>query len=189
MNVSGFYSDPHFGHKNIVEFCGRPFRSWQHMEEGLVERYNDKVKDKDLIIWVGDCFFYKSVTEAKFLLDMMNGRKILVMGNHDVRNGKYFMAEAGFDAVIEKEMFLCIGGRICRVNHYPYWKTPHGRKTGGMDDRYRERRPPRVKGEVLIHGHTHSNERRSGNSIHVGLDAWDYGPAMMNEVAELVAQT
>jgi calcineurin-like phosphoesterase family protein len=188
MKAAGFYSDPHFGHKNIVEFCERPFDNHHHMEEEMVKIYNSRVGPNDLIIWVGDCFFYKTWAEAQILLDMMNGYKVLIMGNHDVRNGKYFMAKSGFDAVIERELFMYIKGRICRVNHYPYWHTPHARKSGKTDDRYPDRRPEKVKGEALIHGHTHSSRRRNGNMVHVGVDAWDYGPAMMPDVELLVAE-
>lgn len=186
MNVAGFYSDPHFGHKNIVKYCQRPFKDWGDMEVGMVERYNAKVKDTDLIIWVGDCFFYKTEFEARLLLEQMKGHKVLIMGNHDVRNGRSFMVRCGFDAVVDRELFVQIGKRRCRVNHYPYWKVRV--KGDWADDRYRNRRPARVKGEVLIHGHTHSPRKQYGNMINVGVDAWDYGPAMMEEVAELVAK-
>ena len=181
MNVAGFYSDPHFGHKNIIEFSKRPFKDQFHMEEEFVQRYNRVIGKNDLVVWVGDCFFYHTDAEARLLLDQMNGYKVLVMGNHDVKNGKGFMARAGFDVVVEKEMFLQIGDRMCRVCHYPYWNH-------GKDDRYSDRRPPKMKGEVLIHGHTHSTQRRDGNSIHVGVDAWSYEPALMHEVAKLVGE-
>lgn len=178
MKVAGFFSDPHFGHKNIIEFCSRPFESVYDMELQMIRRYNAKVGPTDLMYWVGDNFFYKSVYEAAGLLEYFNGYKILIMGNHDKRHGKNFMARAGFDAVIEKEAFISIGSRVCRICHYPYAHP-------GQKD---HRRPIRVKGEVLIHGHTHSTEKRNGNMIHVGVDAWDYGPAMIEDVAKLVAE-
>lgn len=186
MKVAGFFSDPHFGHKNIIKYCQRPFKSTHDMHTLMVKYYNTKVGSKDLLYWVGDNFFNMGILEAAELLGCLNGYKVLIMGNHDVHNGKNFMARCGFDAVIEKEAFLCIGGKICRVCHYPYWKIKHSNEK--VDDRYKDRRPPKVKGEVLIHGHTHSTKRRDGNMIHVGVDAWNYGPAMIEDVANLVAE-
>jgi len=40
----------------------------------------------------------------------------------------------------------------------------------------------------LIHGHTHSTERRDGQAIHVGVDAWDYKPATFDEIVALMKE-
>jgi calcineurin-like phosphoesterase family protein len=42
--------------------------------------------------------------------------------------------------------------------------------------------------ELLIHGHTHSTEKLNGTQIHVGVDAWNYAPATLKEIEELVKQ-
>jgi calcineurin-like phosphoesterase family protein len=46
--------------------------------------------------------------------------------------------------------------------------------------------PERKKGLVLLHGHTHDRLKVRGNQIHVGVDAWDWGPALYDDVAELI---
>lgn len=38
-----FTSDLHFGHKNIIRFCDRPFASAEEMDERLIENWNAKV--------------------------------------------------------------------------------------------------------------------------------------------------
>ena len=57
-----------------------------------------------------------------------------------------------------------------------------------MRDRFMNRRPPRIKGEVLIHGHTHQPRRRDGNQIHVGVDAWDYAPVPLAAIEALIRE-
>ena len=136
------------------------------------------VEPSDIVLFVGDVFF-TNVEESKRILTSMNGRKLLVLGNHD--RSASAMAQIGFDVVVS-ELNMQIAERRIRVNHFPYWENR------GDDDRDKEKRPRRVKGEVLIHGHTHSTKRRDGNSIHVGVDAWGYRPVKMSEVEGLVCE-
>lgn len=180
MLIKAFYSDPHFGHKNIIQYCQRPFESVHHMNEELISRYNNVISDTDTVIWLGDCGFCKADV-LKSILERMNGRKILVFGNHDRSPG--IMSSIGFDLVLE-ESFMHIAGRTCRLKHFPYIDgEPAGVR---KDDRYTDKRPPKIKGEILIHGHTHSKSKVNKNMVHVGVDAWDYAPAMFSDVAALI---
>lgn len=179
--IHHFYSDPHFGHTNILEYANRPFSDTKEMEEVFIERYNDHVDQNDVVLWCGDCSY--RLQELPEILSRMNGRKILIRGNHDKAAG--YMAKLGFDLVMD-ELVLHIGNRTCRVSHYPYFGA--NSFGGRVDTRYPDRRPKKHKGEVLIHGHSHSQKRRDGNMIHVGVDAWDYRPASFEEVAALVAE-
>lgn len=149
------------------------------MDAALIERYNKVVAPSDTVLFVGDVFF-APVPYCESVLRAMNGRKLLVLGNHD-RSGSA-MAKMGFD-IVTRELQMQIADRRVRVNHYPYWEQR------GKDDRGKEFRPRKVKGEILIHGHSHSRTKRIGNMIHVGVDAWDYKPAKMEEVEELIRET
>lgn len=169
--INAFTSDPHYGHKNIIKYCNRPFSSIEEMTRELIARYNSKVKPTDTALWGGDCFFCPFV-EAKQILDQLNGTKVLILGNHD--RGPGTMAAIGFQLVMD-ECVIDIAGQTIRVKHYPY-----------EDKRYPERCPRRNKHEMLIHGHTHSPNKINRKQIHIGVDAWDYFPAMYEEVEELV---
>ncbi len=42
-----FTADLHLGHRNIIEYSGRPFRDADEMNAALVERWNDFVSPDD----------------------------------------------------------------------------------------------------------------------------------------------
>lgn len=179
MSIDFFYSDPHFGHANIIEYCQRPFTDVEQMNTELVRRYNAVVQPGDVVLWCGDCFFKGDPARAKNILAEMAGTKLLVVGNHD--KSPTAMAEMGFSLVL-REGVLNIAGRTCRVNHFPYAPDPKYERP----DRFKELRPRRVPGEILLHGHTHSKNRVNGNQINLSIDAWEYGPASFGQIDALV---
>lgn len=176
-----FYSDPHFGHSNILVHSNRAFVDVDEMNRTFVARYNAVVKPEHTVLWLGDSFFCKSPQAAK-ILKSMNGYKHLIIGNHDGTVTQ--MLEIGFDTVHLGDVFIRVAGRKIRCSHYPYWnEEPEGTR---RDMRYEGKRPLKVKGEVLLHGHTHSSKQMFRSMIHVGVDAWDYQPARRSEVEALV---
>jgi calcineurin-like phosphoesterase family protein len=180
MRVKAFYSDPHFGHKNIIKYAGRPFADVPTMNQGLIDRYNAVIDPDDTVMWLGDCAFMSS-KKFKEIMERLNGRKLLIRGNHDHSPGK--MVKMGFDLVLD-ECHMVIADRICRLKHYPYLDgEPQDCR---HDDRYADRRPPKVDGEILIHGHTHSAIKFYKNMVHVGVDAWNCGPALYEEVEAII---
>src|SRR5437762_1961140 len=77
-----FISDTHFGHKNILEYEkeSRPFTSIEEMHEAIIERWNSNIKPSDIVYHLGDFCFGKKHLE---IAQSLNGKKRLVMGNHD----------------------------------------------------------------------------------------------------------
>lgn len=49
-----YIADTHFGHKNILTLCNRPFESIEQMNLTLIENWNSKVKNNDHIYILGD---------------------------------------------------------------------------------------------------------------------------------------
>ena len=79
-----FTSDQHYGHFNIIRYCNRPFSSVEEMDETLIQNHNKKVRQSDIVYMVGDLAFHKDRAQIIALLKRLNGRKILVTGNHDL---------------------------------------------------------------------------------------------------------
>lgn len=177
-----FYSDPHFGHTNILKHANRPFTSIEEHDYELVERYNRVItRSSTLVLWLGDCFWHagKDPDRTRELLSSMRGRKALLLGNHD---GPMFkMAGLGFEFVAER-LHMVIAGREVVACHYP--------DAGGLirpwDSKFEHLAPRLAPGRFVMHGHTHVRYKRQDNRIHVGVDAWDYTPAQRYEIEELL---
>lgn len=82
MSEVFFTSDTHFGHKNIIQYCGRPFKDVQEQTESLVTLWNAKVGPHDTVYHLGDFAFLPS-SDIKALLKRLNGSINLILGNHD----------------------------------------------------------------------------------------------------------
>lgn len=64
-----FTSDQHFGHKKILDYSDRPFRSLRHMHRVIIKNHNNLVSKDDTVIVVGDfCFSSKKYHFKKLQL-------------------------------------------------------------------------------------------------------------------------
>lgn len=78
-------SDLHFSHANIMKFCPRTrgrFTDVEHMNETMIQEWNEKVQPGDIVYILGD-FAFCNPEKACQILDRLNGDKILIEGNHD----------------------------------------------------------------------------------------------------------
>lgn len=185
-----FYSDPHFGHQQALESCGRPFKDTDEMDAELIRRYNAIVGKNDTVAWMGDCFFCPR-SRAREILAELNGIKALFEGNHDDKPQR--MKALGFDMVFYRASTL-IGGTPVQLCHFPYlppwherlWKRLRGDLLGSPDDlRHRQHRPPRKPG-WLIHGHVHNAWKVKGRQINVGVDQWAFAPVSRQEIVQIM---
>jgi calcineurin-like phosphoesterase family protein len=83
MNNIFFTSDLHFGHGNIIDFSNRPFSSVEEMNEGLIKMWNDQVRPRDEVYFLGDFSMKIRPEEVNEILQRLNGRMYVVPGNHD----------------------------------------------------------------------------------------------------------
>ena len=82
--MSIFYiADTHFGHENSIRFCNRPFADVNEMNRTLIKNWNAKVTPDDDVYVLGD-FAYRCATSVRNIARQLNGKKHLVVGNHDV---------------------------------------------------------------------------------------------------------
>ena len=81
-----FIADTHFNHENIIKYCNRPFKNTYKMNEYIIQKWNSVVKKDDTVYHLGDVGF-GSLQEVKSLVERLNGTKILIKGNHDLKIG------------------------------------------------------------------------------------------------------
>ena len=80
-----FTSDTHFYHANIINFCGRPFKNVEVMNETLIANWNSVVGPDDIVFHLGD-FCLGGSAEWTNILNRLNGKIYLIVGNHDIKN-------------------------------------------------------------------------------------------------------
>jgi calcineurin-like phosphoesterase family protein len=182
-----FTSDLHFGHENIIRYCGRPFASVEAMNLGLVSRWNETVGLSDEVWVLGD-FAMGRIDESLRLVGLLNGTKTLVPGNHDRcweghRRGSDHWTEqylaAGFDGIVRAPVSLELDGRTVLAGHFPYGGDSRD------EDRFVEHRPV-DGGRWLLHGHVHERWRQSARQLNVGVDAWGGRPVSDSELTVLI---
>jgi calcineurin-like phosphoesterase family protein len=112
-------ADFHLGHANVIRYENRPFKTIDEMDNEIIHRANERVKEDDTCIHVGDFCFRNSpggkegegtLNRAKNYYKRLNGHWILIKGNHDRNNG--------VDTKI-KRLVLNIGGMDINVCHNP----------------------------------------------------------------------
>lgn len=188
-----FGSDHHFGHQRIIELCNRPFDSVEEMDEKMIQWHNEIVKPDDIFIHVGDLAlgsFENSMKKA----ERLNGRKILVPGNHDrvwskeseKRQLRFrgFYEAAGFEIWPEQFVLAFKNGRadltpgndMLAFSHLPSEGDSHG------DDRYKDMRP--VTDVPIVCGHVHDEWTTKGRNFNVGVDVRNFRPVHLEEVLE-----
>lgn len=178
-----FTSDLHFGHKNVIPYCNRPFESVEAMNEGLIERWNRAVGETDDVWILGDYCFGGS----RFIADInrrLHGKKHLLRGNHDWGNVKTHRLDLGFTSIVDgKRDFKLKGPNDTLItvtgSHFPY------RGTSEHDTRYEDKKPI-DQGLWLLHGHVHCAWLSKGKMVNVGTDVWGYMPVSEETLVDFI---
>ena len=155
-----FTSDTHYQHKKIIEYCNRPFKDMQDMEDSLVDNWNAMVGKDDTVYHLGD-FAFANKEECQRIFSRLNGRKFLIKGNHD---GKAVTKLPWED-----------------VHKFATLDSPHTSLYLVHD--------PKDWNEQgwLLHGHLHSKHVDTGpRQIHIGVDAWDFKPVSLDKVMQII---
>ena len=90
-----FVADTHFGHEAMIRFENRPFENTKDMERQLIKNWNETVDSEDRVYVLGD-FAFGDKAEVTRLCRSLNGKKILVLGNHDTQSPEWYR-ECGFE--------------------------------------------------------------------------------------------
>lgn len=137
-------------------------------DEEIIRRWNEVVKEKDTVYVLGD-FSFASGKETNKYLKKMNGKKILIKGNHenvwmdkDADLSLWYMILDYAEIKYQKYHFCMM--------HFPIqtWNKQH-------------------HGSIHLYGHVHSNTTTSHpmryeieNSYNVGVDVNNYYPININ---------
>ena len=166
-----FSADAHFGHKNIIKYCNRPFKNVGQMNKVLIKRWNERVKQEDIVYFIGDFCFYKGkealegIYKPDYYIKQLNGNIIFIKGNHDSMNH----LKTHIQNIVIK-----YGGQEIFLVHNP--KDFNSFYT------------------LNLIGHIHDNwkiKKIDGFNIYlinIGVDVWDYYPVNYNEIMKIVTK-
>jgi calcineurin-like phosphoesterase family protein len=139
MAQTFFIGDLHFGHKRIIEFgrsTGTTYRTGDNYLENMHHiaiNWNKVVTKRCKVFVLGDTAFTEEGFEC---LKELNGKKVLVRGNHD----NYFSTEKWL------EVFESVEGIVRYKNYWLSHAPIH---------------PLELRGKFNIHGHTHQHSIRN----------------------------
>jgi calcineurin-like phosphoesterase family protein len=191
-----FTSDFHFDHQKVIEHCCRPFATTHDMNEQLIAIWNETVARDDVVFYLGD--FTVKAHKSREFVRQLNGRKILIPGNHDgcfnfkpkaprdigcvratrERHGKIckMYIEDGWESIHQELEVKLKDGTTVLLTHLPYAPI----EGSGDDVRYLEYRPVQqykkdnqgipISKQFHLHGHTHGRYIKYRNQIDVGID-------------------
>lgn len=181
-----FTSDLHFGHRNVIRFCSRPFENEKDMESGLIANWNTTVGPKDIIFSLGDFSWFTGRHQVKKLVEQLQGEKYFIPGNH-CKEGMYELVNDSQFHECSDIVHLFVRGtegdpRFAEAKvfelvlcHYPLACWSHSDHPNCYQ----------------FFGHIHSQADtaltefglelpiKTGKQMDVGTDRWDYKPIEM----------
>ena len=175
-----FTSDTHFNHVNILRHSNRPFKDIEEMNQTLIENWNRVVGKNDLVFHLGDFAFGGAAVWNRFL-DQLNGRIVLIVGNHDIYHLNPELVDR-FEYVAF-ELYVNIDNQAMYLNHHPFlcygdshgkvWQLfghVHSRADGLAKDVAMERLP------MLL-----------SSQYDVGVDNNNYTPVSFYQIREIMS--
>jgi calcineurin-like phosphoesterase family protein len=140
------------------------------MTNHIVHDWNSKVSANDLVYHLGDVSFGDE-EKTKSVLWRLNGKIILVKGNHDkvVTNGD---CSARFESITDYAR-ISIDGHEVMMFHFPIWE---------WDKMHR--------GSFHLYGHVHGNSSVPGRAMDVGVDmrpGVDMSPWSWDEIKKKIS--
>ena len=173
-----FTSDTHFFHKQIIQYCNRPWASVEDMNAGLIDAWNGRVKPEDRVYFIGD-FSFAGPVPSGTIFNALNGEKHLIKGNHDhkVATRLSWASVKDYDLITPEIEYQDDDGEMKKFKqpivlcHFPFISW----------DRM-------MHGSWHLHGHCHGNLADSGAMrMDVGVDVTKYAPIRLDEVQTYMA--
>lgn len=159
-----FTADLHLSHANIIKYTNRPFKSIGEMNYRLIQNWNNRVSEDDVVFHIGDFCYKSSGTQSpKDFAKQLKGTIIFLRGNHDNNNSLKTCIE---------DIRINLGGKNILLVHNP------NETTWGFD--------------LCLVGHLHNRwlcktmtfEKYRWDVFNVGVDVNQFRPVTINEILE-----
>ena len=155
--------DPHFGHRNILGYCERPFEDIDHMNEAIMDNINSVVKKTNTLYILGDFALSKKENVIRWINEIKCENKSIVLGNHDEYSARWYM-ENGFTWA---SRFPIIMNQFLILSHEPLFLVPNDVR-------------------VNLHGHVHASlpYRPSNLYFNLSADVINFVPVTLGRIMD-----
>lgn len=183
-------SDQHFGHKNILKYCpeSRPFDSVEQMNDIVINKWNSVVRPDDIVYVLGDICMGATEDILKYV-EQLNGKIILVIGNHDTDKKIEYYRQAKNVIDIAPYSILFFDGKFFVMNHFPLEGDFKGQH---LEERYeweecKEFFEENKNDSIWLYGHVHDNAPHGivNGQFHVGVDTNNLTPVLLDEITNM----
>lgn len=162
-------SDTHFSHENILNFTDmngnriRPeFNSVKEMDEVIIENWNSVVKKGDVVYHLGDFGFNRE--EIGKIINRLNGKKKLIVGNHD--DIKFLSSGNWFSKILLQRKMSDMG---LYMTHLPI----HPSSTYDL----------KIDMQMMnVHGHIHEKDPPTIDHFNVSVERINYTPINIEDI-------
>lgn len=181
-----YIADTHFDHKNIIAFDNRPFFTLAEMNNTLIENWNNKVSKTDTVFILGD-FCWSKEDRWIEILSQLQGSKILIQGNHDLKQMSAALKHKFQDIAAYKE--ITDNGRKVIMSHYPipFYKSDYNNKVyhlyGHVHNTVEEKYLQELKQQILKTD-IRETGRHTGQYFNCWCGFYNYTPVRLDEILD-----
>ena len=162
-------SDTHFGHHGVTKFLKsdgsklRPYDTIEEMDDALVDNWNSLIKPNDRVYHLGDVVINRRALPT---LDRLNGKKVLIRGNHDIfRLSEYtqYFEDVRSYKILSKERII--------MSHIPV-------------------HPDQLSSRWVanVHGHLHGNILEDQRYINVCVEQTNFKPISLDDIIDRISK-
>jgi len=169
-----FSSDLHFSHDNIIQYCGRPFKNANEMDEALYANLLATISAGDTLWILGDVAMKSKDNAEKVAkrLSQMPFTIKIIAGNHDRGRMEIYTRYGLLEHRDGRHLYVIDGNKVS-MGHYPV-----------------ENQQPE-NGVIYLNGHVHEawkfqlfGNPATGINTNVGVDVWDMKPITIDQILE-----
>ena len=150
-------ADLHFNDKQIIDFERKQFATIDEHNEYIIQKFNEVVTNDDLTYFLGDLGF-GNWKEIRKLVKRLNGRKVLIFGNHDIFSDDA-AKEMGFEQIYHHPIYVSSGVILSHEPVLEAYKNSY---------------------VINVHGHLHNSELNEKNFFNVNLARRQYRPQRLD---------
>jgi calcineurin-like phosphoesterase family protein len=166
--MNWFTADYHLSHKKIIEYCNRPFRNIEEMDEIILNNLESTIQPNDILYFLGDVTFKDDMAE-NFFKQFNNIQIHYLIGNHDnidvLKIAKKYCKSVAYlkDIIIEGiSITLChYAMRVWNQSHLNAWQ---------------------------LYGHSHAQLSPIGKQYDVGVDNNNFKPVSFKFLLNIMAK-